>query len=143
MDLLKYNQVLKLRQQPPFFCPLSSSSRDFFLYHSNESSLLPLTSLKLQLLKLSDSLLQAPLLRIQILQLAPLNLLQLRANLLLIPLIAENLVLPLNAQVRLLQLPACFRDLAVDIDATLDVQEDGGGRGHGRDYAAGGPGAGG
>jgi hypothetical protein len=98
------------------------------------------TSFQLQRLKLANSLLKAPLLRLQICQSPLLNLLHLSANLLLIGGIIENLALLVNAGHGLLQLLGGFGDLGVDVDAVFDVEEDDGGGGDGEDDAAGGAG---
>lgn len=91
---------------------------------------------QLQRLKLLDGLLESPLLGLEIRQLLLLDLLQLGADLLLVARVGEDLLLALDALVGLVELLARLLDLAVDVDAALDVQEDGGGSGHGEHHAS-------
>jgi hypothetical protein len=92
--------------------------------------------LQLQSLKLPNSLLKRIPLNLQIPQLILLHSLQLLADLLLIPLIPQYLLLLLNALLRCTELLLRLGDLGVDVDAVFDVEKDGGGGRDGEDYAA-------
>lgn len=83
-----------------------------------------------------DALVEAFLLRLQLRELLPLDLLQLLGHFALAVRVVQQLLLHLDLGVDLLELLTCFGDLAVQIDAALNVEEDGGCGGDREDHAA-------
>ena len=102
----------------------------------------PSVLLELEALEQLDGALEAGDFALEVSELLTVLLLQGLAGLLLVLGVVKELLLFLDGRLGLLQLLVGLFDLAVDVDAALDVQEDSDGAGDGVDDATGGPGIG-
>lgn len=116
---------------------MSTFSSHVFSFPTNSKRGKSLHLLQLELLKLLDRSLETSDLRLEVNELLLINLLDGLGDLLLVDGVLEHLALLFNVGAGLVELLLGLLNLGVEVDATLDVEVDRGGRRNGEGDAAG------